>query len=166
MWIDVMMELSYLAFLTDTNRVISFEWSREAGGYGGGGENHHELSHHGGDQGMLKQLGKIDRFHLSRLKRFLEFMKATKEGPQSMLENTIVLYGSGMNSGEGGAHSPRNLPLLVAGGQGLGIKQGQHLGFDQDDHPPLSNLYLSLAQATGVETNQFMDSKSTLTGLL
>ncbi|MEZ5301854.1 MAG: DUF1552 domain-containing protein [Verrucomicrobiales bacterium] len=77
MWIDVMMEISYLAFVTDTTRVIAFEWSREAGGRGGGGENHHELSHHGGDAGMLKSLAKIDRFHLERLARFLTFLKAT-----------------------------------------------------------------------------------------
>ncbi len=62
MWLDVMLELSYLAFITDTTRVIAFEWSREAGGYGGGGENHHELSHHGGDAGMLEKLASIDRF--------------------------------------------------------------------------------------------------------
>ncbi len=165
MWVDVMLELSYLAFLTDTTRVISYEWSREAGGFGGGGENHHELSHHGGDAGMLKKLGVIDRFHLQRLKRFLEFLKETREGPQSMLENTIVLYGSGMNSGKGGAHSPKNLPLLVAGGRGLGLKQGQHLGFDEDGHPPLSNLFVSIAQATGIELPSFMDSTGTLSGI-
>ncbi len=50
MWIDVMLELAYLSFATDSTRVISFEWSREAGGFGGGGENHHELSHHGAMQ--------------------------------------------------------------------------------------------------------------------
>ncbi len=54
MWIDVMLELSYLTFATDMTRVITYEWSREAGGYGGGGENHHELSHHGGDAGHAR----------------------------------------------------------------------------------------------------------------
>ena len=91
MWVDVMMELSYLAFITDTTRVITFEWSREAGGYGGGGENHHELSHHGGDAGMLKKLGEIDRFHLSRLARFLTFLKSTEEAGGSMLDHTMVV---------------------------------------------------------------------------
>ena len=64
MWLDVMLDLAYLALVTDTTRAITFEWSREAGGYGGGGENHHELSHHGGDLGMLAKLAAIDRFHL------------------------------------------------------------------------------------------------------
>jgi len=162
MWIDVMLELSYLAMITDTTRVISFEWSREAGGFGGGGENHHELSHHGGDTQMLKQLAQIDRFHLERLNRFLDFLSATSEGSGSVLDNTVIMYGSGMNSGEGGEHSPKNLPLLVAGGKGLGIRHTGHLSHDPDNHPPLSNLLLSVIQKTGVETEQFADSTSTL----
>jgi hypothetical protein len=165
MWIDVMMEVAYLAFLTDTTRVITFEWSREAGGYGGGGENHHELSHHGGDADMLKKLAAIDRFHVGRLSRFLEFLKATSDGSSKMLDNTVVLFGSGMNSGAGGEHSPKNLPLLVAGGHQLGLKHGQHLAFDPDNHPPLCNVLLSLAQQTGLEIDSFRDSTGTLTGL-
>jgi hypothetical protein len=83
-----------------------------------------------------------------------------------MLDQTIVLYGSGMNSGKGGEHSPKNLPTLIAGGQKLGLKQGQHLAFDVEKHPPLSNLLLLVIQAMGVETSRFQDSTSTLTGLV
>jgi hypothetical protein len=164
-WIDVMLELCYLTFVTDATRVITFEWSREAGGFGGGGENHHELSHHGGDDGMLNRLAQIDRFHLSKLNRFLTFLKSTQDGQQRMLDNTMVLFGSGMNSGEGGDHSPKNLPLLVAGGSKLGLRHGQHLAFDVDKHPPLSNVHLTLAQKMGVETETFSDASGTLTGL-
>jgi hypothetical protein len=166
MWIDVMLELSYLSFLTDTTRVIAYEWSREAGGFGGGGENHHELSHHGGDQDMLRKLGVIDRFHLGRLSRLLTFLKATKEGGGNMLDHTIVVFGSGMNSGTGGEHSPRNLPLLIAGGHKFGLKHGQHLAFDQGSHPPLANLLLGVIQKMGVETEMFSDANGTLTGLV
>lgn len=166
MWLDVMLEVTYLAFLTDTTRVITFEWSREAGGYGGGGENHHELSHHGGDPGMLKKLAEIDRFHLSRLARFIEFLKATADGDSRMIDNTAILFGSGMNSGERGDHSPKNLPLLVAGGHRLGLKHGQHLAFPDDNHPPLSNVLLTLAQQLGAPIDAFRDSTGTLTGLI
>ncbi|MBI1347002.1 DUF1552 domain-containing protein [bacterium] len=166
MWLDVMLELVYLSFLTDTTRVITFEWSREAGGYGGGGENHHELSHHGGDAGMLAKLATIDRFHLSRLGRFLALLKSTAEADSHMLDRTAILFGSGMNSGKGGEHSPKNLPTLVAGGRKLGLKHGQHLGHDVDKHPPLSNVLLTLAQSLGVETDQFADASGTLTGLM
>jgi hypothetical protein len=166
MWLDVMLELTYLAFLTDTTRVVTFEWSREAGGYGGGGENHHELSHHGGDPGMLSKLAAIDRFHLSRLGRFLGLLKATSEADGAMLDRTVVMFGSGMNSGKGGEHSPKNLPLLVAGGHKLGLKHGRHLAFDPDKHPPLSNVLLTLAQKVGVEADRFADATGTLTGLV
>ena len=165
MWIDVMMELSYLAFLTDTTRVITYEWSREAGGFGGGGENHHELSHHGGDEGMLNKLAQIDRFHVEKLARFLQFLRDTADGEHRMLDQTIVLFGSGMNSGERGDHSPKNLPLLLAGGKGLGLKHGQHLGFDEENHPPLNNALLSIANAMGIPAESFGDSTGTLTGL-
>lgn len=165
MWIDVMLELCYLAFITDSTRVISFEWSREAGGFGGGGENHHELSHHGGDADMLTKLAVIDRFHVSRLARFLDMLASTSEADGTMLDRTAVLYGSGMNSGTGGEHSPKNLPLLVAGGSGLGLTHGQHLAFADDVHPPLANVLLTLAQATGCETDRFADATGTLTGL-
>lgn len=165
MWIDVMLELSYLAFLTDTTRVITYEWSREAGGYGGGGENHHELSHHGGDAGMLKKLGVIDRFHLERLGRFIKFLKSTEDGDGNMLDRTIVMFGSGMNSGTGGEHSPKNLPTLLAGGHKLGLKHGQHLAFEVSGHPPMSNMLLTMAQKMGVETDKFRDSTGTLNGL-
>ena len=165
MWLDVMLELAYLTFVTDTTRVITFEWSREAGGFGGGGENHHELSHHGGDAGMLEKLAKIDQFHLTRLGRFLNLLRSTTDGDGNMLEQTCVLYGSGMNSGLGGEHSPKNLPTLLAGGQKLGLRQGQHLQHDPDNHPPLSNALLSMAQAMGVEIDTFADATGTLTGL-
>ncbi|MFO0869617.1 MAG: DUF1552 domain-containing protein [Pirellulales bacterium] len=166
MWLDVMLELSYLAFVTDTTRVIAFEWSREAGGYGGGGENHHELSHHGGDPEMLRKLAAIDRFHLERLGRFLKFLRETKDGEGTMLDHTVVLFGSGMNSGKGGEHSPKNLPTLVAGGQRLGLRHGQHLAFPADGTPPpLANLLLTLLRSVGVEADRFGDSTGTLTGL-
>lgn len=166
MWLDVMLAMSYITFATDTTRVITFEWSREAGGYGGGGENHHELSHHDGNPQKLAKLAEIDRFHLTRLARFMTLLSETREGNGRMLDKTMIVYGSGMNSGTGtGDHSPKNLPLLVAGGKALGLKHGQHLAFDQEKHPPLSNVLLTLMQKAGVESDRFSDSTGTLTGL-
>jgi hypothetical protein len=165
MWLDVMLELAYLALITDSTRVIAFEWSREAGGYGGGGENHHELSHHGGDPGMLDKLATIDRFHLGRLKHFLELLQQTRERDASMLDSTVVVFGSGMNSGTGGDHSPKNLPLLIAGGRRLGLKHNRHLQFDENNHPPLANALLEVAHRTGVEIDTFSDSTGAMSEL-
>ena len=164
MWLDVMLELSYLAFQTDLTRVITFEWSREAGGSGGQRENHHELSHHGGDPEMLKRLAAVDTFHISKLVHLLGLLKATAEEGGTMLDNTLVLYGSGMSNGKGGGHSPRNLPLIVAGGQNLGLRLGQHLKFENDS-PPMSNLLLTLLQRAGLDSDSFSDSTGTLSGL-
>ncbi len=166
MWLDVMLEISYLAFVTDATRVITFEWAREAGGYGVGGENHHELSHHGGDPGMLKKLAAVDRGYLEKLQRFLTFLQATDEGGRPMLDHTMVVYGSGMNSGPQGEHSPKNLPLIVAGGGAYGLKHGQHIAHDPDKHPPLANVLLSVAQKMGVESEKFADSTGAFSELL
>ena len=165
MWLDVMLELAYLALITDSTRVISFEWSREAGGYGGGGENHHELSHHGGDPGMLEKLSIIDRFHLERLKRFVELLKRTREREGTMLDQTVIVFGSGMNNGLGGDHSPKNLPLLVAGGRRMGLKHNRHLQFDEKNHPPMANVLLEIAQRVGVEMDEFSDSTGAMSEL-
>ena len=167
MWLDVMLQVAYLAFVTDTTRVITFEWSREAGGFGGGGENHHELSHHDGNPEKLKKLAEIDKFHLGRLEKFVKLLGATREGEGRMLDRTLMVYGSGMNSGTGtGDHSPKNLPLLVAGGKALGLKHGQHLAFDPEKHPPLANVLLTLLQKAGLETDKFADATGTLAGLV
>jgi hypothetical protein len=115
---------------------------------------------------MLGKLAAIDRFHLSKLGRFLTMLKETSEGEGPMLNRTVVLYGSGMNSGKGGEHSPKNLPTLVAGGRGLGLKTGQHLAYDEAKHPPLSNALLAIAQKLGVESDKFADATGTLTGLV
>lgn len=166
MWMDVMLELSYLAFVTDTTRVITFLWSRESGGFGGGGEDHHELSHHGGDKTKLDKLAGVDRFHVEKLARFIGLLKNTAEADGTMLDRTMVVYGCGMNSGEGGEHSPHDLPLLVAGGQQLGLKHGQHLRFGPAPRPPLANVLLTVAQKMGLESPRFRDSTGTLSGLI
>lgn len=164
MWLDVMLELSYLAFQTDLTRVITFLWSREAGNLSHNDDDHHALSHHGGDPDKLRRLAVIDKFHVSKLARFLGLLKSTQELDGNMLDRTMVLYGSGMNSGKGGGHSRKNLPLLLAGGRKLGLKQGRHLSFKVDS-TPMANLLLTMLQKMGIERNAFVDSTGTLTGL-
>ena len=78
----------------------------------------------------------------------------------------MVLFGSGMNSGAGGEHSPKNLPTLVAGGHKLGLKHGQHIALDPHHHPPMSNLLLTLTQRMGSKIEKFRDSNGTLAGLV
>ncbi len=165
----VMYDLMYLAFQTDSTRICTFQTGREAAGGAfdelGITSGHHELSHHGGDKDMLAALEKIDRFHLSQFGYFLQRLKETPEGDGTMLDRTMLLYGGGMNSGEGGGHSPRNLPLLFAGGHKLGFQLGQHLAVETGS-TPLSNLLLTMLQKMGLPQEKFADSTGTLTGLV
>jgi hypothetical protein len=85
-----------------------------------------------------------------------------------MLDQTMIMFGSGMNSGLDGSHLKENLPLLVAGGKKLGLKHGQHLAFDpkNKNNPPVSNVLLTMLQKMGVEEQKFADATGTLTGLV
>lgn len=160
-WLRSMLDLIWVALRTDTTRIVTFEWPPEAGGVGG----HHALSHHGGDPQMLDGLARIDRQHIRALTHFLDRLKSTEDGNGTLLDKTMTLYGSGMNSGKGGAHSPRNLPLLLAGGRGLGIKTGQHL-HTSDEREPFCNVHLTMLHKMGVDAGSFCDSTGTLTGLV
>ena len=161
-----MFDLILLAFNTDTTRVCTFQLGREA--HGGFVQslslqgNHHELSHHGGDQEMLNDLFKIDTFFLKRLDYFLQRLKETRFEDSTLLDETMVLYGSGMNSGAGGGHSPKNLPMLFAGGRALGLKHGQHLELPD---VPLSNLFTTMLSAMGSQ-HSFADGTRTISELL
>ncbi len=115
---------------------------------------------------MLEKLATVDRGYLSKLSRFLTFLQSTDEGGRPMLDHTMVVYGSGMNSGPRGEHSPKNLPLIVAGGAAYGLRHGQHIAHDPESHPPLANVLLSVAQKMGVEQEKFSDSTGTLTDLV
>ena len=87
-------------------------------------------------------------------------LKDTKEDGGSLLDRTSVYFSS--NLGNASNHSAKNLPVLLAGG---GFKHGQHLAFDPDRPPPLSNLYVSMLQRMGIEAERFGSSTGTLTGL-
>ncbi|MEM0925628.1 MAG: DUF1552 domain-containing protein [Planctomycetota bacterium] len=167
-WERTMYDLAKMAFETDTTRVITLQLGREAaGGYFtelGLAANHHELSHHGGDATMLAGLQKIDQFHLKQLGHLLKTLSETEESGNRLIDRTMILYGSGMNSGTGGGHSPKNLPLLFAGGSRLGLKLGTHLSFEEGK-TPFANVHLTMLRAMGLEQQQFVDSSGTLAGL-
>ena len=163
---QLMFDLMFKAFETDTTRVATFQLSREA--HGGWleelnlGANHHDLSHHGGDKDMLEGLFKIDKFYLEQLAHFMRRLKSNREGDTTLLDRTMIVYGSGMNSGLGGGHSGKNLPLLFAGGKDLGFQLGRHLAF-QDD-VPMSNLFTLMLDRMGIRQSYF-DSTGPLEGL-
>ena len=108
----------------------------------------------------LAELRGHEEKQFDALNGFLSALAGTKEENQNLLDRTMVLYGTPMGSAN--SHSNVNLPVLLAGG---GFKHGQHLAFNKENNYPLTNLYVSMLQRLGIETDQFSTGKGTLRGL-
>jgi hypothetical protein len=120
----------------------------------------HNLSHHVGRQDKLKELMNLELAEFRQLAALLQGLTEVREGGESLLDRTMVLYGS--NLGNGNNHDTSNMPMLLAGG---GFKHGQHLAFDRKNNHPLPNLFVSMLQRMGIETDRFASGTKTLTGL-
>src|SRR4029079_7733185 len=123
-------------------------------------DGYHSLSHHGKSASKLAQLEAIDREHMKLLGQLFEGLKSTKEGSDTLLDRTMILYGS--NLGNANTHVTSNLPVLFAGG---GFKHGQHLAFDRDRNYPLPNLFVNVLQRFGIDSDRFASSTGTMRGL-
>ena len=162
--VRMMYDMSRLALQTDSTRVVTlflggqrtpgvvFEDGRSLGGY-------HNISHHGKDELKLGQLEEIERVQMDMLNELLRDLQGVEETDGTLLDNTMVLYGS--NLGDANIHNNTNMPVILAGG---GFRHGQHLAFSRDFNTPLPNLYVSMLQNMGVETDRFASSTGTLTG--
>jgi len=171
--VRVKYDLMFLALQTDSTRVVSWLIESEGGSpafpHLGLTDRHNLLSHHGGDPKRLANLAASDRFYASELARFLEKLQAERIGDGNLLDTTLVLYGSGLNNGDGfkngtGAHSNDKMPLLLAGGRGLGIAGDRHIKID-DGSVPATNLHLAMLHALGLRLPSFSDSTGPLAGL-
>src|SRR6185295_8912255 len=118
---------------------------------------HHDLSHHGQDPSKIAQLRAVELEKMRALRAFLAKLKETREQGASLLDRTMVFFSS--NLGNASSHSTRNLPVILAGG---GFRHGQHLAFTGNNAPPLSNLYVSMLQRTGINVDRFGSSTGTL----
>jgi hypothetical protein len=154
-----MFDLQVLALQADVTRVITFQLARETSNRTypeiGIPDPHHPLSHHGNDPAKIERLSKINAFHVSLFAEFLIKLAATHDGPGSLLDHSLLLYGSGM--GNPNVHDHINLPLIVAGGAAGGMKGNRHLRFEKTT--PLANLHLTLLDKVGVKLDRFADSK-------
>ena len=163
--VGLMYDMARLAFETDSTRSISLlldsvnspaidiDGMKITDGY-------HDLSHHGRSEAKISQLKAIDEWHMKLLAKLFGELKSIKEDGESLLDRTMILYGS--NLGNANTHVTTNLPTLFAGG---GFKHGQHLGFDTDRNYPLPNLFVSMLQRMGLETDKFASSTGTMRGL-
>ncbi len=163
---DLMFDLMPLALQTDSTRVVTI--------YIGGDDyviplpgvsmGHHSLSHHGQEPEKIAQLRKIEEAIMRSVGGLLTKLKATKEGGESALSNTSVVFGS--NLGNASSHNTNRLPILLAGG---GFKHGHHLVVapkgDLNNNAPLSNLFVSVLQKMNIEADKFGTSTGTVTGI-
>jgi hypothetical protein len=162
--IRLMFDLMALAFQCDVTRVSTFMYANEGSNRNYTSinvtEGHHDLSHHGGDPKKHEKLKIINKFHIDQLAYFLGKLKSIREGPGSLLDNMMIVYGSGISDGD--RHNHDDLPILVCGKGGGSIKAGRHLKVEPQ---PLNNLYLSLLDRMGAPLDRLGDSTGKLTKL-
>ncbi len=162
----LMFDLQVLAMQGDITRVCTFQLARETSNRTyfaetGVTDPHHPLSHHGNDPDKIARMAKINAFHVSLFAYYLERLKATPDGNGSLLDHSLILYGSGI--GNPNVHDHTNLPVLVAGGAAGGMKGGRHIRYDQP--VPLANLHLTLLDKVGVKIDSFADSTGKINDL-
>jgi len=158
----LMFDLQLLAYQGDITRITTFQIARETSNRSypeiGIPDPHHPLSHHGDNAEKIEKLSKINAFHVSLFAEYLEKLKNTPEGNGSLLDNVLLLFGSGI--GNPNIHNHSNLPIIVAGGAAGGMKGNRHIRYEEAT--PLANLHLTLLDKVGVRIDRFGDS----TGML
>ena len=158
----LMFDLQLMAFRADITRVFSMIMARELSGRSypsiGIPGQHHLISHHRDDAELMAQKARIDTHHVQMLAHFLEKMSSTADGDGSLLDHSLVLYGSGM--GNGNLHRHSDMPVLLAGKLGGQFKTGYHHAYKQDT--PMANLLLTILDKTGVRIEKLGDSTGRL----
>jgi hypothetical protein len=155
-------DMMHLALASDSTRIITLCQPQFNGAppIEGVTEGYHNLSHHGQEPRKMAQLALIEIEQIKNFRDFLAKLQATDDGSGTLLDRTTVLLGS--NLGNSNSHSNENLPIILAGG---GFKHGQHLAYSENKNAPLPNLFVSILQRLGLETDRFASSTGTLTGL-
>ena len=160
---QLMYRMTRLALETDSTRIVSLiidQNSNPKVSLPGVTEGHHSLTHHGRREDSIEQLRIIEMAQMKAFGELLGDLSGVNESGRSLLDRTMILYGS--NLGNANSHDNKNMPVLLAGG---GFRHGQHLAFDRENNYPLPNLFVSMLQRLGVETDQFASSTGTMSGL-
>jgi hypothetical protein len=164
--IRLMYDLMVLAFQTDVTRistcVLANEGSNKPYPFINVAEGHHDLSHHGNKDEKKAKIRQINLFHTEQLAYFLKKLDAVQEGDGTLLDHSMIAYGSG--NSDGNSHNHDDLPILVAGSGCGTIKPGRHIRFDKET--PISNLWVSMLNRMDVDVAKLGDSTGELTGLL
>lgn len=158
----IMFDLMTHALQSDMTRVITFMMGREQSDWTyreiGIFDAHHPTTHHQNDPVKIAKVTKINIFHATLLSYYLEKLASTPDGDGSLLDHSMVLYGSGL--GDGSAHAPHDLPILLVGEAGGQIKGGCHIQYPKET--PVTNLFLTIMDRMGVPQDSFGDSTGRL----
>jgi hypothetical protein len=164
-YVKLMYDLQLLAFRTDLTRISTLMVGREGSMRVypeiGIADPHHPLTHHRNNEQWIEKVAQINQLHIELFAYFLGNLKSTRDGDGSLLDHSMILYGSALS--DGNRHTHEDLPILLAGGANGKIKGGRHVVFKQGT--PITNLYLSLLDRIGVEADKIGDSTGRLESL-
>jgi hypothetical protein len=164
--LDLMLSMARLALESDSTRIVTlmvdafatpaFKLHPDQNTTDG----YHNLSHHGQAEDKVRQLKDADLRQMTLLRKLIQSFAETHDGEHRLLDRTMILFGS--NMGDANTHNNTNLPMLLAGG---GLQHGQHLAFSKDNNKPLCNLFVTMLQNMGIETDSFGSSSGTMNEL-
>ena len=163
----LMMDIMVLAFWSDASRIATLMLGNSASNRNfsfleGVHDTHHAISHHKYDPRQMDQYERINRWHIEQYAYLLERLNSIPEGDGTLLDNSMILFGSGLRDGM--RHSPRDLPIVVGGSCGGKLKTGLHHRYDE--HTPLANLYHTMLSAMDIQVDGFGDSTGELCELM
>jgi hypothetical protein len=163
--IRLLCDLLVLAFQADITRVSTFVFANEGSNkpypFIGVPEGHHDLSHHGNDARKLDKIAQINRFHMEQFAYLLGKLKSVREGDGTLLDHSMVVYGSG--NSDGNRHNHDDLPILLAGKGCNTIRTGRHVRYTNET--PLNNLWLAMLDRMGTSVDHLGDSTGRLNNL-
>jgi hypothetical protein len=163
--VRLMMDMIVLAFRTDSTRIATFMVTNAGSNRSypeiGVRAGHHTLSHHQNDPKKQAQISKINRYHVTLLTHLLDGLKSVPQGNGTLLDYSMIVYGSGLS--DGNRHNHDNLPILLLGKGGGTIRPGRHRSYPKET--PLAGLYLAMLHRMGATVDSFGDSRGMLNGL-
>jgi hypothetical protein len=161
----LMADMLVLAFRTDTTRIATYAFANESSNrsypFLNVPDGHHSISHHGKDPKKIEKIKAINKFHVEQFAYILDKMRQVKEGEGTLLDHSLIVYGSGIEDGD--SHSHANLPIVMAGRGNGTVKTGRHIVYPS--RTPLCNLWLNLLDRTGAKCDHLGDSTGRLKGL-
>jgi hypothetical protein len=165
--VRLMLDMIAVAFQSDTTRISTFMFGNSVSNVNfrwldGVSAGHHDVSHHTKDSSKLDQYHLINRWHIAQYAYLLEKLAGMQEGEATVLDNSMILFGSALSDGD--SHNPHKLPLVLGGRGGGRVNSGRHLVYPEDTQ--VSNLLLAMLDAFGTPVKRFADSTGPLPGLL